>query len=580
METDDIVTPIKIDVLEKFLKTEGYDPEKTSYLIWGFTLGFDIGYRGPLERQNYADNFPIKKGVGSETVMWNKLMEEIALQRIAGPFPCIPFKSFIQSPIGLVPKAGNKVRLILHLSFDFSRGDSALFNAQSFNHYTDPELRTVKYRDLDYAIQTCMRLIEELEDSEDSAGLFFTKTDLQSAFRLLPAIPWQRKFLIMKARNPITNNTFFFVDKCLPFGAHSSCKLFQEFSDALQFLVERHANKSFRVTNYLDDSLFVETNEENCLNLVSTFLNLCKLINCPVAQEKTEGPVQRIIFLGILLDGRNYTLSVPDDKRVAALGLLDTAINSKKAKVIFIQKLAGTLNFLSKAIVPGRTFTRRVYDNIKLTNKHGKTLSNHHHVQISAGFRRDCRVWRAFLYHITDEVVGLCRPFIDIKKSVDARSLNFFTDSSHNAKLGFGGLFNNNWFVGQWGETFINEQQLSIAYLELFALTTGILLWGDKLKNARYIIYCDNESVVNMVNNLTSKCSQCMKLIRLIMYNSLIHNRRLWVQHVVSEANQLADALPRLKFQKFWSLVPPTMSKKPEILPESIWPVEKLWFQD
>ena len=41
----------------------------------------------------------------------------------------------------------------------------------------------------------------------------------------------------------------------------------------------------------------------------------------------------------------------------------------------------------------------------------------------------------------------------------------------------------------------------SIEYLELFALTAAVLTWGSKLKNRRITIFCDNLSVVCMINN-------------------------------------------------------------------------------
>ena len=52
--------------------------------------------------------------------MWCKLMKEVGLGRVAGPFDTIPFNYFIQSPIGLVPKDGGlETRPIFHLSHDF-----------------------------------------------------------------------------------------------------------------------------------------------------------------------------------------------------------------------------------------------------------------------------------------------------------------------------------------------------------------------------------------------------------------------------------------------------------------------------
>ena len=57
------------------------------------------------------------------------------------------------------------------------------------------------------------------------------------------------------------------------------------------------------VTNYLDDFLFIELTLTRCNALVSKFLNLCKDICVPVSGDKTEWAAERIVFLGILLDG-------------------------------------------------------------------------------------------------------------------------------------------------------------------------------------------------------------------------------------------------------------------------------------
>ena len=52
--------------------------------------------------------------------LWNKIMKEVRVGRVAGPYETIPFENYIQSPVGLVSKSGGKTRMIFHLSFNFS----------------------------------------------------------------------------------------------------------------------------------------------------------------------------------------------------------------------------------------------------------------------------------------------------------------------------------------------------------------------------------------------------------------------------------------------------------------------------
>ena len=96
--------------------TAKYDAKEIQFLKNGFMTGFDIGYQGPCDRQSESHNIPLDPKIGNKVQLWNKIIKEVKLKRVAGPYSSILFKNYIQSPIGLVPKAGNQTRLIFHLS--------------------------------------------------------------------------------------------------------------------------------------------------------------------------------------------------------------------------------------------------------------------------------------------------------------------------------------------------------------------------------------------------------------------------------------------------------------------------------
>ena len=136
----------------------------------------------------------------------------------------IPFEDgYIQSPIGLVPKDdGKDVRLIFHLSHPQGAGTSV-------NANTPKELTKVSYPDFNKAIELCRKA---------GKGCKLSKSDMKSAFRNLGLAPLQWRYLIMLAESPIDGKTYYFVNKCLPFGAAISCALFQKFSDAIAHIGE------------------------------------------------------------------------------------------------------------------------------------------------------------------------------------------------------------------------------------------------------------------------------------------------------------------------------------------------------
>ena len=102
LDLQNIVTPVKTKVYERLLKESGYDAGKTKYLVEGFTHGFSLGYEGPAKVKRKAPN--LKFRIGSPTELWNKIMVEVKAKRYAGPFKKIPYRYYIQSAVGLVPK--------------------------------------------------------------------------------------------------------------------------------------------------------------------------------------------------------------------------------------------------------------------------------------------------------------------------------------------------------------------------------------------------------------------------------------------------------------------------------------------
>ena len=573
MDLTTITTPVDVSVFSKYLQMSNFDPLESAYLIESFEQGFDIGYRGPTLRQDEANNIPFS--VGNKLDMWEKLMKEVKLGRVAGPFTKIPYCNYMQSPIGLVPKAGDKTRLIFHLSYQFKSGLGSL------NSNTPADMCSVKYDDLDTAVKKCLELLAESDI--DTQILFFGKSDLVSAFRVLPCKINQFRWMIMKAWDPETNKLFYFVNKSIPFGSSVSCSHFQRVSSALCHVVRFLTGRRGVVMSYLDDFLFVDLSEEACNELLDMFTKLCRDINFPVAIEKTERASPQIIFLGIMLDGVSHVLVIPEDKRLKALNLLQWICAKKKVTIKLLQQLAGTLNFLHKAIHPGRAFTRRMYAKFAHIMDHrGKLISGtkmrqHYHVALDTEFRDDCAVWELFL--MNKEISTLCRPFLDVDIFKTSKELDFTTDAAAGEHLGAGCVFGTSWTSLRWPSGFMRQvPKPSIEFLELYALVMAVYIWSERLSNTRSIIFCDNEAVCKMVVKNSSSCKNCMYLIRMLVLRSLQYNMRIFTKHIFGKDNLLADILSRQRLDIFRRIAP-QMNSFPERIPHELWPITKVWQQ-
>ena len=549
------MTPVKPGILKQLLEETQYDPEKTKFLIDGFTEGFDLGYRGPEDVKMTSPN--LKFVIGDSTLLWNKVMQEVRVGRYAGPFDEIPFDNYIQSPIGLVPKdGGTKTRLIFHLSYPKDAQTSV-------NANTPEDLSSVSYADFEEAVRICLK---------EGKGCFAAKSDFSSALRHLCLARKFWKYLVMKARHPVTGVWYYFVDKCMPFGASISCANFQKFSDALSHIVKTKTGKEN--VNYLDDFFFVALLRYICNNQVRVFLDICKMINFPVSLEKTFWGTTRIIFLGLLIDTVKQIVCLPLDKVERALNLVNYVLNKRprKIKLGILQELCGFLNFICKAIVPGRAFTRRLY-------AYGNHLTKkHHHLPVSREMRLDLETWLVFLQ--TPLIYN--RPFLDLSNEVWAIDIDLATDASGNPHLGMGGTYRDRWFIQQWNHKFILKHKPSINYLELYAVTVAVFMWISEFQNQRVTLFCDNMSVVHMINSNTSSCKNCMVLIRLIVLESMTHNVRVTAKHLEGKSNIYPDLLSRLKYDQFWRTARANGKRfrgKTMQIPELLWPMQTLWIE-
>ena len=370
-----------------------------------------MGYEGPTIIQRRAPN--LKFRVGNPTILCNKVMKEVKLCRFARPFSEVPFKNFVQSPIGLVSKDhGRDTKLIFHLSYPRD-------GKSSVNANTPAELCKVNYVDFDEAIKMCI-------DQMSSSGIcYLSKSDTLSAFRNLGLCPSSWNWLVMKARSPLDNKMYYFVDKCLPFGSSISCALFQEVSDAVAFIVRFRTRRP--LVNYLDNYLFVAALKVLCNQQLNEFLHVCAVINQPISKEKTITACTQLTFLGFLVDGKNCLVLVPVEKVHKANELISEFLTKKKTTIRRLQQLCGFLNFLCRAVVPGGAFTRRLYSKIS------PKLKPHHHINSNAEMKMDLRVRNTFLANPS----VFSRPFADFSGAQHIK-VDLYTDASKNPQLGYG----------------------------------------------------------------------------------------------------------------------------------------------
>ena len=114
-------------------------------------------------------------------------------------------------------------------------------------------------------------------------GCFLAKTDIKSAFRIIPILPtdydllrffWQGKY---------------YYDRVMPMGCASSCRTFEIFSTAIELVAKKHLSMPHLI-HILDDYLMAAPTFHQCCINLDRFLSLCAYLGVPMAPEKTVGP--------------------------------------------------------------------------------------------------------------------------------------------------------------------------------------------------------------------------------------------------------------------------------------------------
>ncbi|CAJ0934229.1 unnamed protein product [Ranitomeya imitator] len=207
-------------------------------------------------------------------ILHEKLNKEIRAGRFQGPFDSPPFFNLRVSPLGIVPKKeSGKYRLIHHLSYPKGR---------SVNDGIPNDDTTVTYIPFDRAVEMVRKA---------GPGALMAKSDIESAFRLLPA--HQDCYHLLGA---MFEDKYYF-DTCLPMGCSISCHYFEMFSTFLEWVARK-----------------VRLIRRCVIMPWSNLRTLCPVLEFPCRQKKTIGPVSVITFLGIEIDSVAMEFRLPQDK--------------------------------------------------------------------------------------------------------------------------------------------------------------------------------------------------------------------------------------------------------------------------
>ena len=142
--------------------------------------GFEVGYTGDAHCEATQNSKLARQNIGAVKLY---IERELAAGRISGPHETLPFPKYHVSPLSVREKSMPGVFRIIHdLSYPYDKKSSV-------NDRIPSDQATVQYATLQQAIEIIVRL---------GRGCYLAKSDIKSAFRLIPLHPSQYHLFCFK----------------------------------------------------------------------------------------------------------------------------------------------------------------------------------------------------------------------------------------------------------------------------------------------------------------------------------------------------------------------------------------------
>ena len=466
------------------------------YIEFGFPLSLkyeDFKYNTIVDNHPSASQFP--------QAVNEYLQTEISYNAIVGPFDSPPFKKLHVTPMMTRPKPDGSRRIIVDMSWP--QGESV--NSHIPDGVFDDMTFQLKYPTID-------NIVTQISGTGPSALLY--KIDLKRAYRNLRTDP--RDFTVL--------GLFWqgkrYVDVSVAFGIKSGASACQMVTDCVTHLM---TSQHHWTCAYLDDIIGVST-PAKAKNAFTSLSNLIQTLGLPVNPDKVVAPTHQMTCLGINIDARTATLTIPTEKIEQVKRLCNQWASKAYATRRSIQKLLGHLIYLHRCVTPSRLFVNRILQVLRAAPAQGR-------ISLDANFFKDINWFRQFLVSYN----GVTRIHSDVTAYKD-----LYVDAS---LQGIGAYIEGKVYWSAIPECY--RSALSIVHYEMLNVMVAFRVWGPQWENNKIKVFCDNAAVVSILNSGRTKDSFLSACARTLWLIQAKYNIKVCVQHIQGSKNIYADTLSR-----------------------------------
>ena len=419
-------------------------------------------------------------------------------------------KPSLVHPLLAIEKEGRKVRLCLDLSRNLNE-------------------KIVKRRFKLQSLREAVLL--------STPGCYYAKMDLSACFLSFPLSPASADMCGFS----FGGKNFKFTG--VPFGLSSAPRIVSLLLDVVSSVL---IDKGVVHVRYLDDFLFIGSSAGQVRAAMCVAAKVFKDFGIVNNLEKCEGPLQRLEFLGILIDSLAQNLSVPEHKLRALRAALADVLSARSVSSRRLHSILGTLSHLSMVLPAARPFLRGVIDDLRyrdVNNLRGPR-------RLSAATREEMSFW---LNHVSkwngsQKWVSSSAPVV-MASDASTEGFGWVMESAPPAVISRlpPGLRPGCAFAGSWATEVRDLQSSSkhIAWGELFSPVRAVQLMGSALSGAHVVFVLDNKTDVDIINRRKTRSPRLLALLRELCVASLKFGFSFTAIHRPGALNILPDVLSR-----------------------------------
>ena len=235
-----------------------------------------------------------------------------------------------------------------------------------------------------------------------------------------------------------------------------------------------------------------------------------------------------MICLGIEVDTNTFCLRVPRERLDDLLLELQQWKTRTSYRLKELQSLLGKLSFVTACVKSGRIFMSRLLNNLRTFPASQRTAA------VSQDMRSDIDWWLTFL--------PLFNGVSFIKSEVwSFDDFHFATDA---CLTGGGATCQDQCFSVVFPPNIVQEAA-DITALELFVVVVATRAWAPLLAHHRFIVSCDNEAAVTVINSGITRDPFMQRCLRQLWFTASLHDFEIRASFVPGDHNFLPDALSR-----------------------------------